>query len=154
MRHRRSPHGERGLKSDAAETKARAISRSPHGERGLKYQVADLPFDVLGRSPHGERGLKSSIRGEVGKPVLSSLSSWRAWIEILPTISTRSKDFSRSPHGERGLKCCMVQHWNVCMSRSPHGERGLKLRHSGNLSDTLAASLSSWRAWIEMRSAG
>ena len=58
------------------------MSRSPHGERGLKYQVADLPFDVLGRSPHGERGLKLDDVDE-RLELSESLSSWRAWIEII-----------------------------------------------------------------------
>ena len=57
--------------------------RSPHGERGLKYWVTWLMWLVgVGRSPHGERGLKS----EVSFPLTArarSLSSWRAWIEIL-----------------------------------------------------------------------
>ena len=33
-----------------------------------------------------------------------SLSSWRAWIEILPTSEHAASLYSRSPHGERGLK--------------------------------------------------
>ena len=33
---RRSPHGERGLKSDGRLVSAEAGRRSPHGERGLK----------------------------------------------------------------------------------------------------------------------
>ena len=36
-----------------------------------------------GRSPHGERGLKSVLAGK-GPSDWVSLSSWRAWIEILP----------------------------------------------------------------------
>ena len=35
---RRSPHGERGLKSQSMVNESRAASRSPHGERGLKLQ--------------------------------------------------------------------------------------------------------------------
>ena len=34
------------------------------------------------RSPHGERGLKSHDVNH-GAPELVSLSSWRAWIEIM-----------------------------------------------------------------------
>ncbi len=32
--------------------------RSPHGERGLKSYAADQGADGWHRSPHGERGLK------------------------------------------------------------------------------------------------
>ena len=147
----RSPHGERGLKYRNVETNIRASRRSPHGERGLKYVVTGLHEIIpTGRSPHGERGLKSmasqpwsrwnvrrSPHGERGLKYRrrihrhhhrrTSLSSWRAWIEIcgaviwalLPARSLSSwrawiEIFfhtaqcaglnSRSPHGERGLK--------------------------------------------------
>ena len=44
----RSPHGERGLKSQASAILPRhARSRSPHGERGLKFEHAE--HDVGGR---------------------------------------------------------------------------------------------------------
>ena len=35
---RRSPHGERGLKSVRPPLLATGQSRSPHGERGLKFE--------------------------------------------------------------------------------------------------------------------
>ena len=56
---RRSPHGERGLKSACRSGVMVVMSRSPHGERGLKYDFGDARAVVAGRSPHGERGLKS-----------------------------------------------------------------------------------------------
>ena len=56
-----------------------------------------------------------------------SLSSRRAWIEIIGGLSPCLRYASRSPHGERGLK------W---LHRLEVGEE--------------RASLSSRRAWIEM----
>ena len=35
--HCRSPHGERGLKSDRQADRSETLRRSPHGERGLKF---------------------------------------------------------------------------------------------------------------------
>ena len=80
-----------------------AFSRSPHGERGLKLQAAHGVRVILGRSPHGERGLKS---GRSGCRIVhtKSLSSWRAWIEILTCLNVVALSTCRSPHGERGLK--------------------------------------------------
>ena len=56
-----------------------------------------------------------------------SLSSWRAWIEIVGELKQLGKE-GRSPHGERGLKS---------IGKIGHGHEIL--------------SLSSWRAWIEIR---
>ena len=80
-----------------------------------------------------------------------SLSSWRAWIEILLKNLRLSGKICRSPHGERGLKwefliACHLE--SAC--RSPHGERGLKYRQRARVRRE-CGSLSSWRAWIEMR---
>ena len=80
----------------------------------------------VSRSPHGERGLK--LRAQVIRPYGGqSLSSWRAWIEIVRFAVAHLVAFGRSPHGERGLK---------------YDAQGKFRRGSG--------SLSSWRAWIEM----
>ena len=57
--HRRSPHGERGLKSIALTGVNSGSGRSPHGERGLKYKVCKL-----------------------GKRHIKSLPTRGAWIEI------------------------------------------------------------------------
>ena len=39
--------------------------RSPHGERGLKsITILEIPERVCGRSPHGERGLKLHLAGD------------------------------------------------------------------------------------------
>ena len=56
--------------------------RSPHGERGLKsWDMGYRDIVKWGRSPHGERGLKF-LSSTVRVFRHSSLSSWRAWIEI------------------------------------------------------------------------
>ena len=78
------------------------------------------------RSPHGERGLKS-VRSTSARPKPTSLSSWRAWIEI-PTI----------PWGSG--RCTSLSSWRAW----------IEIRRS-RLGRTVRASLSSWRAWIEIR---
>ena len=101
-----------------------------------------------------------------------SLSSRRAWIEIVVSPYAYLLSYCRSPHGERGLKSKYDNHahrlWLVALltesvdwnpspiglyrrntSRSPHGERGLKFKSfDENRKDE--ASLSSRRAWIEI----
>ena len=57
---------------------------------------------------------------------VGSLSSWRAWIEITGVDGGLRCCTSRSPHGERGLKCRPHANHHPQTSRSPHGERGLK----------------------------
>ena len=105
-----------------------ASSRSPHGERGLKLGNDSIPAQIrVGRSPHGERGLKYSSPMAYVLRHIGSLSSWRAWIEIMGAGKHFAQPCRRSPHGERGLK--FVHRVFRCW---PH------------------ASLSSWRAWIEM----
>ena len=71
------------LASQKADKNVQLHSRSPHGERGLKYgrQQRFRP-GACGRSPHGERGLKSVIN-EMTQQTNPSLSSRRAWIEIM-----------------------------------------------------------------------
>ena len=61
------------------------------------------------------------------RPRDQSLSSWRAWIEIVPCPASGRVGPGRSPHGERGLKLRCSQTAELLEScRSPHGERGLK----------------------------
>ena len=55
---RRSPHGERGLKSIGKIAHGHQGRRSPHGERGLKSYIQCCHANASSRSPHGERGLK------------------------------------------------------------------------------------------------
>ena len=61
------------------------------------------------------------------------------------------KSVGRSPHGERGLKSgVMMSELLLSCCRSPHGERGLKYKKIASCYDTMALSLSSRRAWIEI----
>ena len=77
------------------------------------------------RSPHGERGLKCVI---VGKPrcLYQSLSSWRAWIEMM----------ARNPVTGRH---CSLSSWRAW----------IEIRRNAGCSIP-GTSLSSWRAWIEI----
>ena len=105
---------------------ARTERRSPHGERGLKLWPRVGSMAIGGRSPHGERGLKFKTQVLRDRNT-RSLSSWRAWIEIMTSAVTASASSGRSPHGERGLKFFSYPN-----------------------SQSVSLSLSSWRAWIEM----
>ena len=152
--------------------KCRCVAcRSPHGERGLKSDPSSFSGAVSGRSPHGERGLKSLRSDAVRKHLLSlptrgawiempdllyfrqatkSLPTRGAWIEIGKKGSYWASNRSRSPHGERGLKYSSKSIFAPhTQCRSPHGERGLKLL----LVQTVAAvfgSLPTRGAWIEI----
>ena len=124
---RRSPHGERGLKFAQTDEVFRGVSRSPHGERGLKWRKSvEEHLAKSGRSPHGERGLKSwRVRYEYALP--SSLSSWRAWIEI--------KSFGA------GVPVSMsLSSWRAW----------IEIRPASPMTRRSSQSLSSWRAWIEI----
>ena len=56
-----------------------------------------------------------------------SLSSRRAWIEMLIITPGNKGEIGRSPHGERGLKSkSKPAVGTLTVGRSPHGERGLK----------------------------
>ena len=106
-----------------------------------------------------------------------SLSSRRAWIEIVRYLFLYCIYISRSPHGERGLKLMvMVMVGNLLLSlssrrawieiydlqvvksridcRSPHGERGLKFNLLTLHKPLNCRLLSSRRAWIEMPAEG
>ena len=77
--------------------------RSPHGERGLKSEKWNSQRKWSRRSPHGERGLK--FFKDIILMIMSlSLSSRRAWIEMLIITPGNKGEIGRSPHGERGLK--------------------------------------------------
>ncbi len=86
------------------------LRRSPHGERGLKSRgIGLILYDAFCRSPHGERGLKLAVRHD-RRDRAESLSSWRAWIEM-STSKTSTSPTRRSPHGERGLKSVSASFW-------------------------------------------
>ena len=127
-RMRRSPYGERGLKSSMARVRVTIVNRrSPYGERGLKFRPVRNAQTSICRSPYGERGLKSSLGGAGHVAAEGSLSLRRAWIEI-------DSDSAWSGGSQ---------------SRSPYGERGLKLSNSLTVNRTVT-SLSLRRAWIEI----
>ena len=60
--------------------------RSPRGERGLKSQPAGSSHGYWSRSPRGERGLKFGYYVADGCPA-KSLPAWGAWIEIIPSTN-------------------------------------------------------------------
>ena len=80
--------------------------RSPYGERGLK-SLCDVRGHVNPcRSPYGERGLKCHQRMAGGRQG-ASLSLRRAWIEMV-LRSIHAWTSGRSPYGERGLKSTIL----------------------------------------------
>ena len=148
-------------------------SRSPHGERGLKSERWLKGTRKLRRSPHGERGLKYEIIESGAMVQDASLSSRRAWIEIFVVLEhmnmfhivallTESVDWNhiytlstlkrlcRSPHGERGLKYRL--HRNLHQSNQSLSSRRawIEIEWSDEVIYTVLPSLSSRRAWIEI----
>ena len=123
-------------------------SRSPHGERGLKYGQHRAAWrHPTRRSPHGERGLKFVC--PVGLPCcVLSLSSWRAWIEIMIRWSVRCI-FRRSPHGERGLKSLRINGKDMGLPSLSSWRAWIEI-YRNCLQLGCVRSLSSWRAWIEI----
>ena len=102
-----------------------SASRSPHGERGLKY-VRDLHGLLIGQSLSSWRAWIEIITPENVSRGDLSLSSWRAWIEIC-----RARRFCRPTSS--------LSSWRAWIEISAGSETVL-----------LVASLSSWRAWIEI----
>ena len=122
---RRSPHGERGLKSFPEHLLIPSFCRSPHGERGLKYMLTKSDSAQKGRSPHGERGLKSGA------------------------IYDGYQTVCRSPHGERGLKYAMVyDSLFVDLSLPPRGA-WIEIKRDKR-PDKKKRSLPPRGAWIEI----
>ncbi len=70
------------MKSVSAGENCERTSRSPHGERGLKSEYDEDYHNKEGRSPHGERGLKYRYL-EPFRVAHMSLPAWGAWIEII-----------------------------------------------------------------------
>ena len=123
-------------------------SRSPHGERGLKSETNDGGNVSQCRSPHGERGLKCKW-GSIPSHVKKSLSSRRAWIEIWKRSMLSTGAWSLSSR-RAWIEIDGVSRSSLmAVCRSPHGERGLKYR-SGRAARTAKTSLYSRRAWIEI----
>ena len=125
---RRSPHGERGLKSHPPDVPVAGGQSLPtrgawieinQGPGGCHPPVASLPT----------RGAWIEMPPSAPGPVLPrrSLPTRGAWIEIHQAHGPASGTEGRSPHGERGLKCIILRSSKKVIRRSPHGERGLKL---------------------------
>ena len=80
--------------------------RSPHGERGLKSGTSRLwiswPTPSL---PSRGAWIEISRTTPYSRARPGSLPSRGAWIEITWINNRRWEDTGRSPHGERGLKC-------------------------------------------------
>ena len=125
------------------------------------------------RSPHGERGLKCKLAAERPTLRFGSLSSRRAWIEILlylyytpigcVALLTESVDWNisisnRRRNSQKSLSSrrawieiiSAVRYIVIQWCRSPHGERGLKLIFISYIIN-YTMSLSSRRAWIEIK---
>ena len=100
------------------------------------------------RSPHGERGLKFRY-GDSSRYRTPSLSSWRAWIEMLGNTHTATQQ-DRSLSSWRAWieirwRCYRFQgNWSLSSWRA-----WIEISMIFNWV-TLTWSLSSWRAWIEI----
>ena len=100
---RRSPHGERGLKSCAD-----AIRRENRGSlpaRGAWIEIGKLLAYAHRLRSLPARGAWIEIPTRIDVcDASTSLPARGAWIEISSHMSTVCAAKSRSPHGERGLK--------------------------------------------------
>ena len=101
---RRSPCGERGLKSPLHLDK-KPVFTSSLPVRGAWIEMLYFPLTSLSNSSLPVRG---------------------AWIEIASTKSFAATLPCRSPCGERGLKYRLRASYVNLLCRSPCGERGLK----------------------------
>ena len=80
------------------------MCRSPHGERGLKFNVFRYTWVVCYASLSSRRAWIEILYHVGEAEQLESLSSRRAWIEIKCWFRSKMVLCCRSPHGERGLK--------------------------------------------------
>ena len=80
-----------------------AVRRSPCGERGLKSPDKNVLWCWRCRSPCGERGLKC-VRCVAASKTILSLPVRGAWIEMVFLQVGGGGRIRRSPCGERGLK--------------------------------------------------
>ena len=105
---------------------------------------------ALGRSPHGERGLKWT-RISICQIVHRSLSSWRAWIEITPSIRFKwvSKVSLSSWRAWIEIHVRLASRWKRHRSLSSW-RAWIEIQTAPWPSMDCRWSLSSWRAWIEI----
>ena len=79
-----------------------------------------------------------------------SLSSRRAWIEIMDMTTDSESGSGRSPHGERGLKLPVWGYEGERMESLSSRRAWIEIRIRGG-SVRVSESLSSRRAWIEIK---
>ena len=168
----RSPHGERGLKFLYSLT-APALLKSLSSRRAWiemltfhcfpqTLHVALLTESVdwnhggstniksaSSRSPHGERGLKWQYQ-RYEKSSDMSLSSRRAWIEILSKSIILKSSQCRSPHGERGLKFRQKRLQKAKVTSLSSRRAWIEILNLVTYIINTSLSLSSRRAWIEI----
>ena len=100
-------------------------SRSPHGERGLKYCDRPLTADA-GESLSSWRAWIEIVKNTGACPAIMSLSSWRAWIEIPYTTEGMYAAIESLSSWRAWIEIVVGCIRGLVRSRSPHGERGLK----------------------------
>ena len=125
------------------------LRRSPRGGRGLKYKRGLLTLIGHRRSPRGGRGLKF-FAALPASGADWSLSSRRAWIEILLQKFGLLFDKSRSPRGGRGLKLSVSTCTHSMRASLSSRRAWIEIITDGVGSCTIDRSLSSRRAWIEI----
>ena len=147
--YRRSPCGERGLKSDEIAVRVRvpawslpvrgawvemfASSISSQITESLPVRGAwvEMPLDILpgiwynSRSPCGERGLKFPDDRLLVHQAAGRSPCGERGLKC-PALYTAIVKACRSPCGERGLKSAEGRVRKHLVGRSPCGERGLK----------------------------
>ena len=126
------------------------ISRSPHGERGLKSEYIRKTIRKLLSLPAWGAWIEI-LDAEGLNAKYESLPAWGAWIEMRLGTLYQNNTACRSPHGERGLKSGPLPPSRSTSGRSPHGERGLKYVKKTD-SYFVPSSLPAWGAWIEIDS--
>ena len=80
------------------------VRRSPHGERGLKSSTLRPAPNCLLSLPSRGAWIEMNKK-KLSLRILQSLPSRGAWIEIFEVRLDGKPTSGRSPHGERGLKC-------------------------------------------------
>ena len=123
---RRSPCGERGLKSSRRSQQRKVYASLPVRGAWIEIRHANC-HDAIQRSSLPVRGAWIEMKTQKSFALTRwSLPVRGAWIEM-PSVELLCKMADcRSPCGERGLKSRLFCSTLRCNSRSPCGERGLK----------------------------
>ena len=85
-RWRRSPCGERGLKSTIHGVSDKQVGRSPCGERGLKYKAVSIYRQRNASLPVRGAWIEIPFAQNVGQNYIASLPVRGAWIEMSPPL--------------------------------------------------------------------